>query len=86
MKITNKTSVLVLAKKETNGIKDPNQKYYSLVIMQDADAGSISCTKEVYDGVVDGKVNVLDTEFNQKYESFRAVGIAGIQKDDKETK
>lgn len=76
MKITNKTSVLVLAKKETPGLKNPSQKYYSLVIMQDADAGSISCTKEVFDAVEDGKVNVLDTEYNQKYESFRAVGVA----------
>lgn len=84
MKIANTTKLLVLAKNEKQGIKDPTKTYYSLVIMQDADAGSISCPKEVYDVAVEGQINTFVTEFNQQYDSFRITGI--VSKDSKDQK
>ena len=75
MKIVNTTKLMVLTKKETQGVKDPNKTYYALVVMQDDDAGSISCPKEVYDAVKEGEVNAFVTEFNQQYESFRITNI-----------
>ena len=76
MKIENNTTLLVLAKNEKQGIKDPTKTYYSLVIMQDEDAGSISCPKEVYDAVKEGQTVTVKTEFNQTYNSFRVTGLA----------
>lgn len=75
MKYVNTTKLLVMNKIETQGIKDPSKKYYKLVVAQDEDAGSISCSKEIYDDVETGKVSTFITEFNEKYESFRVVGI-----------
>jgi len=75
MKIQNTTKVLVLAKVETQGIKDPTKKYYSLTIMQDTEAGALSVTEEVYNAVNQNEVVELITEFNQNYNSFRCVGL-----------
>lgn len=75
MKILNTTKLFVMNKIATQGIKDPTKEYYKLVVSQDEDAGSISCNKEVYDGVEVGKINVFATEYNEKYESFRVVGL-----------
>lgn len=81
MKMQNTTKLLVLAKNEKQGIKDPTKTYYSLVVMQDADAGSINCPKEVYDVSKEGEVNTFITEYNQQYESFRIVGIVAPAND-----
>ena len=75
MKYVNTTKLFVMNKIETQGIKDPSKTYYKLVVSQDEDAGSISCSKEIYDEVETGKASVFVTEFNEKYESFRIVGI-----------
>lgn len=85
MKIVNTTKLLVLAKNARQGIKDPTKMYYSLVIMQDADAGSISCPKEVFESAVEGQINTFVTEFNQQYDSFRVTDIV-IPKDGKDQK
>lgn len=75
MKFQNTTKLLVLAKVESQGIKDSTKTYYSLTVMQDTDAGSISCPKEVFDVAVEGQINTFLTEFNQNYNSFRITGI-----------
>ena len=75
MKIVNTTKLVVLRKTETQGIKDPNKTFYGLVVMQDEDAGSINCPKEVYDMAEEGKTSTFITEYNQKYESFKIIGI-----------
>lgn len=75
MKIQNTTKLLVLAKVKSQGIKDPTKTYYSLTVMQDVEAGSISCPKEVYDVAVEGQVNTFLTEFNQAYNSFKITDI-----------
>lgn len=75
MKIVNTTKLLVLAKNAKQGIKDPTKTYYSLVIMQDADAGSISCPEKVFESAVEGQINTFVTEFNQQYNSFRVTDI-----------
>ena len=75
MKFQNTTKLVVLAKVQSQGIKDPTKTYYSLTVMQDTDAGSISCPKEVYDVAVEGQINTFLTEFNQNYNSFRITDI-----------
>ena len=75
MKIVNTTKLFVMNKIATQGIKDPNKTYYKLVVSQDEDAGSISCPEDVYNSVEVGKIATLITEFNEKYSSFRVVGI-----------
>lgn len=80
MKITNKTRVTVLAKKETKGVKDPSKTYYALVILQDDDAGSISCPEEVYKAVKEDTQVDLITEYNQQFSSFRVTGMATANK------
>lgn len=75
MKFQNTTKLLVLAKVESQGIKDSTKTFYSLTVMQDTDAGSISCPKEVFDVAVEGQINTFLTEFNQNYNSFRITGI-----------
>ena len=75
MKITNVAKVKVLGKTVTNGVKDTSKRYYGILVMQDADCGSLSCSEEVYNIVKEGETVNLITEYNQKYESFRVTGI-----------
>ena len=75
MKIQNTTKLLVLAKNAKEGIKDPTKTYYSLVVMQDTDAGSLNCSEEIYNSVEENKINTFITEYNQQYDSFRIIGI-----------
>lgn len=79
MKLTSVTKVMVLRKIIKDGFNDPSVKYYSLLIMQDEDAGNINVPKEVYDVVKENEVASLVTVYNpsSKYDSskFRVVGI-----------
>ena len=75
MKITSVSKVKVLGKTVTQGTKDPSKKYHALLIMQDTDCGSLSCTEDVYNAVKENDTVNLVTEYNQKYESFRVTGV-----------
>ena len=76
MKIVNTTKLFVMNKVKTTGIKDPSKTYHKLVVSQDEDAGTVNCPEEVYNAVEPNTVRVFITEYNEKYESFRIVGVA----------
>ena len=61
----------VVAKKASQGIKDPNRTFYSLGIVKDEETGELSCTKDVYDFVK--KNNFYDFGFcyNQAFDSLQ---------------
>lgn len=78
MKIVNTTKALVLKKNETPRFDDPTKLTYSLLIMQDDDAGKVSCPKEIYDAVKESEVATFITVYNPESEwsKFRITGIA----------
>lgn len=78
MKIVNTTKALVLKKNETARFDDPTKMTYSLLIMQDDDAGKVSCPKEIYDAVQEKEVVTFITVYNPESEwsKFRITGIA----------
>ena len=75
MRITNVAKVKILGKTKTQGVKDPSKNYFGILVMQDADCGSLSCTEEVYNMVKENETVNLITEYNQKYESYRVTGV-----------
>ena len=79
MKIINTTKALVLKKVETPRFDDETKFTYSLLVMQDEDAGKISCPKEIWDKVKEGDTVTFITVYNpdSQYENskFRITGI-----------
>ena len=75
MNMTSVAKVTVLRKVEKKGVTDPTKTYYSLLAMQDSEAGALSCSKDVYDQVSENQVVSLFMAFNEKYGSFRATGV-----------
>lgn len=74
MKIISVCELTVLA----NLVNEVNGKnYYSLTVFDKSsgEAGTLKCTEDVYRGVVCGKENTLVCEYNDKYNSYRAVVI-----------
>lgn len=62
--------VLALQEGEYN-----NKPTYKLTIQQDVEAGTISCTKEVFNGVEPGKDYVLEKLDNDQYKSTQFTAI-----------
>ena len=77
MKIVNTTKALVMRRIETPRYDDPTKVSYSLLIMQDDDAGKISCPKEIFDMVKEGETVTFITVYNPESEwsKFRITGI-----------
>ena len=78
MKIVNTTKAMVLKKNETPRFDDATKFTYSLLIMQDEDAGKVSCPKEIFDMVKENEIVTFITVYNPESEwsKFRITGIA----------
>lgn len=77
MKIVNTTKVMVLRKIETPRFDDETKMSYSLLVMQDEDAGKVSCPKEIWDKVKEGDTCTFITLYNPEsdWSKFRITGI-----------
>lgn len=74
MKIGCQSISTVLSVKEET-MKDGN-KYYKMAIMQEGEAGSISCTEDVFKSPFEPfKEYVLDLIYDDKYGRMRAVAF-----------
>lgn len=74
MVITSNANVLVISRNETPS-RDGKSTYYNLAVMQNGQAGNISCTEEVYDRAVEMKETEVSLTYNDEYKSLRIVGI-----------
>lgn len=69
MRISNTTELKVLAKtarKSTDGSKE----YYNLAVIQGGECGNVSCTKDVFDVVLEDNAYLFETIFNTEYKSI----------------
>ena len=79
MKIYSETKLVVVGKAEPNLGQDGKTLFYKIACMQDGQATNLSTTKEVYDAIPDGMVEILfSTAFDDNYKSLKAVGIISI--------
>lgn len=80
MKFVNTTKMLVLKKIESPRYDDPTKMSYSVLVMQDEDAGKVSISKEIWDKVKEGDTALFITVYNPDsqydYSKFRITGIA----------
>lgn len=68
--------MVVISKNEKES-RDGQTKYYNLAVVQDGQAGNISCTKEVYESVTElMKEEELQLTYNDEYKSLRITGIS----------
>lgn len=79
MKIVNETRLLVIGHAEPTTSKDGNNTYYKVAVMQNGQATNLSVTREVYEDVPEGMVDVtLATSYDDKYQSFKVDRILAI--------
>ncbi len=77
MTITANAKVLVISKNETPS-RDGKDTYYNLAIMQNGQAGNVSCTDEVYELAVEMKETEVNLTYNDEYKRIRITGIGMI--------
>ncbi len=77
MTITANAKVLVISKNKTPS-RDGKTTYYNLAVMQNGQAGNISCTEEVYDRVAEMKETEINLTYNDEYKSLRITGAGMI--------
>lgn len=58
--------------------KDGRTTYYRLTLMQDPEAGKLSCSEEIYDMVQKGSTYTFKAQFNDEYKSFRLIDIVDM--------
>lgn len=79
MKISNKTTVTVVAKAEPTKSMDQRSTYYRVAALQNGQATNLSVTEEVYREIPDGMVEVcFNTSYDDTYKSFRVDSIDEI--------
>lgn len=75
----NETKVTVVGKAEPTLSQDQKNTYYRVACMQNGQATNLSVSKEVYDSIPDGLVDVLFlTSYDDKYNSFRVDRLISI--------
>ncbi len=76
MTLTANAKMIVISKNEKES-RDGQTKFYNLAVVQDGQAGNISCTKEVYESMVElMKETELLLTYNDEYKSLRITGIS----------
>lgn len=70
-------NVRVLAKEATPS-RDGQSKYYKVTVLIGSEAGSVSCSEEVFDIVENEKVYDLSAVFNSEYKTFKFESLAKI--------
>lgn len=75
MKINSKFKAIALATNINQG-KD-NKSYYSITIFlpSSGEAGSLNITEDVFNNVRLNEENTFQAEYNDKYSSFRVIGV-----------
>lgn len=74
MKAVLQAKFLVVGK-AANDSKDGEKTYYKLAVGQGGEAGSISCTEDVYNTVQEMQHYVFGLEYNDQYKTLRIVGM-----------
>lgn len=72
----NSTMKAKIIGKGTEESRDGKTTYFRLLIMQDMEAGKLSCSEDVYNRVKEGETCTLNMQFNDEYKSFRILGVA----------
>ena len=75
-------NVRVLAKESTSS-KDGQNTYYKAAVLIGTEAGSISCTKEVFDFIENDKTYDMSAVFNSEYKTFKFEKVAKMPVVDK---
>lgn len=75
-------NVKVLAKEATLS-SDGKNTYYKLAVLVGAEAGNVSCSKEVYNLVETDKSYDLSAVFNSEYKTFKFEKVAKMPAMDK---
>ncbi len=79
MKIFNETKLVVVGKAEPNLGQDGKTLFYRIACMQNGQATNLSTTKEVYEAIPEGMVEIIfSTAFDDKYGSLKADRIISI--------
>lgn len=79
MKIWNETKITVVGKAEPTTSQDGKNTYYRVAVMQNGQATNLMVSKEVYEAIPDGLVEVrLRTAFDDRYSSFRVEDLLEI--------
>ncbi|TCL59972.1 hypothetical protein EDD76_103163 [Kineothrix alysoides] len=73
MKLSLNCGVMILAKNSRVGTN--GNTYYNLAILQDSEAGTISCSKEVFESVDPMKPYGLQFSYNDQYKSLSVSGV-----------
>lgn len=76
MKITALTQNVRVLAKEATPSKDGQNTYYKVTTLIGTEAGSISCTKDVYDLVENDKTYDLTATYNSEYKTFKFEQVA----------
>lgn len=80
MKIMNETRMTVVGKAEPTISQDGKSTYYRLACMQNGQATNLSVSKDVYDAIPEGLVDVrFITSYDDKYSSFRIDRLISIE-------
>lgn len=77
MKIQSQGTALVLAKTSRDGFSNnkPTTYYNLAILLNNNEAGNISCSEEAYQEAVPNKTYILYYEFNSEYKTLRVVGV-----------
>lgn len=79
MKIWNETKITVVGKAEPTTSQDGKNTYYRVAVMQNGQATNLMVSKEVYESIPDGLVEVkFRTAFDDRYTSFRVEDLIEI--------
>ena len=77
----NVNNLLVMTKKDTQGVKDPSKHYYKIGVVTDNDEiGELPTTEEVYNSVDRGHAYNFVYTFNSEYGSFMLDQVLPIEK------
>ena len=80
MKIMNETRMTVVGKAEPTISQDGKSTYYRLACMQNGQATNLSVSKDVYDAIPEGLVDVrFITSYDDKYSPFRIDRLISIE-------
>lgn len=79
MKIYNETKITVVGKAEPTTSTDGKNTYYRVAVMQNGQATNLMVSKDVYNAIPDGLVEVrFCTSYDDKYQSFRVDSLLQI--------
>ena len=70
MNIIGTSTILVLSKFKTKSA-DGTKEYPTVSLMVGNEAGTMSCSEEVFNAVDSGKTYMVESVYNEQYKSFK---------------